>query len=78
MHIEQLEPAQAEQDLKGLLEPFYGSYYGIGFRVAEDYPDVYFVLTDGDKKFYFRSDFETWQNYTNADLVSKCMEIANL
>lgn len=62
MHIEQLEPTQAEQDLKGLLEPFYGRYNWIGFRVAEDYPDVYFILTDGDKKFYFRSDFDTWHN----------------
>lgn len=78
MHIELLEPAQAEQDLKGLIVPYYGSYYGMGFRVAEDYPDVYFILTDRDRKFYFRSDFDTWQNYTNADLVSKCMEIANL
>lgn len=78
MHIEQLEPAQAEQYIKGHYYIFYGNYYGIGFRVVDDYPYVYFILTDGDKKFYFSSDFETWQNYTNADIVSKCIEIANL
>lgn len=78
MNIEQLEQTQAEQDLKNLWKPCFGRYYGMELRVTMRHPDVYFILRDGFKRYYFRSDFGTWMTYPNPDIVSKCMEIANI